>query len=135
MINSTYEIYFLVLIIIIEITLFYTIWRMCSAQFICCENVLFFNEDEKCVYFGRECILTLRSSSMNHRFVKYLFENINREISEKELEENVFFRPVYINKLVSNLKFPADVRDSVFTIGNGTIIFSPIGIKKSPLNH
>lgn len=116
------------------------IYVFMSAAFYRCNGngngfALHFSESEKCVYFGEECILTLRSSSMNYRFIKYLFENINREISEKELEENVFFRPVYINKLVSNLKFPADVRDSVFTIGNGTIIFSPLSTKKSPTKH
>ena len=90
-----------------------------------------FSESDKCVYFNNENILNLRSCSMNYRFIKYLFDNSNRVITEKELEENVFFREVYINKLVSNLNFPTNVRESVFTIENKTIIFLPLSNKKS----
>lgn len=92
---------------------------------------LHFSETDKCVFLNGENILNLRSCSMNYRFIKYLFNNSNRVITEKELEENVFFRDVYVNKLVSNIKFPTDVRESVFTIENRTIIFSPLSIKKA----
>ena len=92
---------------------------------------LHFSESDKCVYLNNESILTLRSCSMNYRFVKYLFDNQDRVITEKELEDNIFFREVYVNKLVSNIKLPNDIRDAVFTIDNRTIIFSPLSIKKA----
>ena len=92
---------------------------------------LYFSEVDKCIYLNNESILTLRSCSMNYRFVKYLFDNQDRVITEKELEDNVFFREVYVNKLVSNIKLPNDIRDAVFTVDNRTIIFSPLSIKKA----
>lgn len=117
-------------IILFEIVLFLfigVIFYICNRK-----NLgLRFSESDKCVYFNNENILNLRSCSMNYRFIKYLFDNSNRVITEKELEENVFFREVYINKLVSNLNFPTNVRESVFTIENKTIIFLPLSNKKS----
>jgi hypothetical protein len=117
-------------IILFEIIIYLFIgitFHLCNRK----KSGLHFSETDKCVYLNGENILNLRSCSMNYRFIKYLFNNSNRVITEKELEENVFFRDVYVNKLVSNIKFPTDVRESVFTIENRTIIFSPLSIKKA----
>ncbi|KJG56015.1 hypothetical protein UA38_16775 [Photobacterium kishitanii] len=91
---------------------------------------LFFSESDKCVYLNNKKILNLRSCSMNYRFMKYLFDNSNRVITEKELKDNVFFRDIYINKLVSNLNLPAEVRENIFIIENRTVILLPLSHKK-----
>ncbi|WP_305812762.1 hypothetical protein [Photobacterium leiognathi] len=96
-----------------------------------CEKLgLYFNDTDSCVYNGDELILKLRYNSTNYKFVSYLFNNIGREITEKELEDNVFCRPVYINKLVSNINLPPEIRDKTFNIRGGKVIFDPSGIKK-----
>ena len=91
---------------------------------------LFFSESDKCVYLNNKNILNLRSCSMNYRFMKYLFDNSNRVITEEELKKNVFFRDIYINKLVSNLNLPTEIKEDIFIIKNKTIILLPLGSKK-----
>ena len=85
---------------------------------------LSFSLDNCTVYKNGEKITSIKRGSANYRFICYLFENINREITIKELGDNVFFGGVSsLSKIVSNTPLSREIINKHFTISNKIIIF------------
>ena len=99
------------------------------------KEALSFCEGDNCIYSGKDLILKLRYNSTNYKVLRYLFDNIGREITEKELEDKLLYRNVYMNKLVSNLNLPSELRDKTIHVKGGKLIFDPAGIKKPIKNN
>ena len=116
--------------IFIFLTLFYLEFTRKSDN-----SVLLLDYTDSCLYYGEDLILKLRYNSTNYKFLKYLFDNVGREITEKEVEDKLLYRTVYMNKLVSNLNLPSDLRDKTIHVKGGRLIFDPAGIKKPIKNN
>ena len=55
------------------------------------EKRLSFDDKTKTVFCDGHKVISVRDGSGNYRFIKYIFEHIDKPISVTDLETNVFF--------------------------------------------
>ena len=116
-------------IFIIVMLIFFCIITVVSyiyllISFYCKEKNLYFDDSTKTVFCDGKKIISVRDGSGNYRFIKYIFENIDRPISVTELEKYVFFgQNVNIVKVLSNTHLPKEIINSFFCVSKNSLTF------------
>ncbi len=116
-------------IFIIVMLIFFCIITVVSyiyllISFYCKEKNLYFDDSTKTVFCDGIKVITVRDGSGNYRFIKYIFENIDRPISVTELEKYVFFgQNVNIVKVLSNTHLPKEIINSFFCVSKNSLTF------------
>ncbi|SJZ49756.1 hypothetical protein [Photobacterium toruni] len=88
------------------------------------EKHLSFDDKTKTVFCDGKKVISVRDGSGNHRFIKYIFENTDRQISVTELETDVFFgQNVNIVKVLSNTHLPKEIINMFFSVSKNSLIF------------
>lgn len=87
-------------------------------------NLLIYHEDKNELYYQGEVLQKIKNGSINHRFLKYLFEHQDKKIKISLLYKNIGLpEDTYINKLIANTNLPKDIRCKAFSIENDTVQF------------
>ena len=105
----------------------YNVFCFCflAISFLYRKTILSFDENQCIIYKNGIKIITVKNGSANYRFLVYIFNNTNKEITIKELEENVFYGGIIsLKKAVYNTPFNKDIILKHFSFYNGYLIFS-----------
>ncbi|MCD9528766.1 hypothetical protein [Photobacterium carnosum] len=88
------------------------------------EKRLSFDDKTKTVFCDGDKVISVRDGSGNYRFIKYIFEHIDKPISVTDLETNVFFgQNVNIVKVLSNTHLPKEIINTFFCVSKNSLIF------------
>lgn len=84
-----------------------------------------FDRDKKIVLCNDIKLISLREGSTNFRFIDYIFNNKNKEISISDLEGVVLFgNDINLNKVISNTNLPKEIIRKAFSVKGNTFIFN-----------
>lgn len=97
----------------------YLLWSFCQV-----EKHLSFDDKAKTVFCNGEKVISVRDGSGNYRFIKYIFDHIDKPISVTDLEKEVFFgQSVNIVKVLSNTHLPKEIINGFFSVSKNSLVF------------
>ncbi len=86
---------------------------------------LTFDRDKKIVCCDGQKLISVREGSANFRFIDYIFNKKNQEISLSELEGVVFFgNDINLNKAISNTNLPKEIIKKAFKVKAKKLVFN-----------
>ena len=86
------------------------------------EDELKLDREDHSLWLNDERIINFRHGSTNLRFISYLFEHSERQITISELEKNVFFNnSINLNKVMRNTGIPAHIAKQHFELKKGHV--------------
>lgn len=89
------------------------------------QKQIIFDRDAKIVSCDGIKLISLREGSANFRFIEYIFENKNKEISLSELENGILFgNDLNLSKVISNTNLPKDIIKKAFNVKGDVLIFN-----------